>query len=77
MKKLAIALAVLFTAAVVSPAFAGDSKPWLKDKKNVTDTPSIKAMQKEKCRPLGRTVDTLGNSIPTQTDNTGKIERVK
>ena len=42
--------------------------------KNINDTPSIKEMQSKKAPDLALKADILGNRVPTQTDNSGKIK---
>ncbi len=76
MKKLIAVMVVGFFAVVCAiPAFATDGcTPWLKAKKNITDTPSIKAMQGQKCRGLEKRQDVLDNWVPTQSVAAGNID---
>ena len=81
MKKIGI-FAVIALMALVSTAasYADSGKCAAGEKKSVccnplgdtlNKTPSIKAMQCQKARPLGYTRDVLGNKVATQTDNSG------
>jgi len=68
-------LAALVALSLVSmsiPAFAGSkcSNP-IGD--TIDKTPSVKAMQSQPARALSCSYDTLGNKVPTCTDNSGKL----
>jgi hypothetical protein len=66
------AIVVLSLVGMSIPAFAGSkcSNP-IGD--TIDQTPSIKAMQSQPARALSCVYDTLGNKVPTNTDNSGKL----
>jgi len=66
------AIVVLSLVAMSVPAFAGEkcSNPL---RETIDKTPSIKAMQSQPARALSCVYDTLGNKVPTNTDNSGKL----
>jgi len=66
------ALVALSLVAMSVPAFAGAkcSNP-IGD--TIDQTPSIKEMQSKPAKALSYVYDTLGNKVPTYTDNSGKL----
>ena len=74
-----VVLVVLSFAVMSIPAFAGADKAGKKSVcanpigETIEKTPSIKAMQSKPARALSSVFDTLGNKVPTNTDNSGKL----
>jgi len=66
------AIVVLSLVSMSVPAFAGVkcSNPI---QETIDKTPSIKEMQSKPARALSCSYDTLGNKVPTCTDNSGKL----
>jgi len=73
MKKVAV-FAVIALMALATAAFAGDHKSVCSNPvgDTIDQTPSIKAMQSQSARGMEYRTDTLGNKVPTQTDNSGQ-----